>query len=665
MVDQRVCDLAQQPFDAAPESATTGAKAAPDASMREGNSPQTRSDRRTSVPDIPTDVQTTAWMDANGRADEGIDSAYWIAEESEKNSPQGRKLDLSIPPDLPGSEAPRVDLPKGKADLQGEIDRIYPELPSLPIEPKAEPGPNGKPYTLSDLQSLAAANSPTLRQAVAGVEAARGNLIQAQTYPNPTAGYLFDPANNNSTANTQGLFIDQPIRTGGKQKLGAAAAQKDLENAELALKRARSDLSTAVRKAYFTLLVDKETLLVTRALARFTDDIYRLQTGLLSGALAAPYEPASLRAQAFATRLAYKQAIASYIYDWKQLVATLGVHHLPLTDVAGQVDRLIPTYDYDDVLAYALQNHTDILTARNAVEKARYSLKLAQVTPVPDIDVRASLERDKALFPFGTYHALQIGVPLPIWDQNKGNIIAAQAGLAQATEESHRVEVALANSLAAAFANYQNNLFAMEYYRRHILPDLVRYYRGIYARRQIDPNSPFGDLVNAQQMLSSNITSYLDVLQNIWMSAVGVADFLQTDDLFQLARPRTLPELPDLSQPPQWPCGHEALAGACGHRAGAGHPGATIPGGPPATPHERGATHPASPYLQAPSAKGPADPLTAPVEPASPIGHQELDPEHRDEESAGDRPPASGSPEPVTDRRGRQRARVERTSATD
>ena len=48
----------------------------------------------------------------------------------------------------------------------------------------------------------------------------------------------------------------------------------------LALRRARSDLSTAVRTAYFALLVDKETLVVNRAVVRFTDDIYRLQTGL-------------------------------------------------------------------------------------------------------------------------------------------------------------------------------------------------------------------------------------------------------------------------------------------------------------------------------------------------------------------------------------------------
>jgi outer membrane protein TolC len=40
----------------------------------------------------------------------------------------------------------------------------------------------------------------------------------------------------------------------------AAAAEMDLRNAQLALKRARSDLATAVRNAYYGLLVARETI---------------------------------------------------------------------------------------------------------------------------------------------------------------------------------------------------------------------------------------------------------------------------------------------------------------------------------------------------------------------------------------------------------------------
>ena len=190
---------------------------------------------------------------------------------------------------------------------------------------------------------------------------------------------------------------------------------------------------------------------------------------------------------------------------------------------------------------------------------------------MPDLDVRWSLEKDFALAPFGTYQTLALGFPLPIWNRNQGAIISAQAALVRATEESHRVEVTLTNSLATAYGNYRSNLFAMDYYRRYILPDLVRYYRGIYERRQIDPGSAFGDLVFAQQNLSTNVNTYIGILGSLWTSVVSVADLIQTDDLYQLAHPHELPGIPDFRQPPpppQWACGHETLAASCGVGAG-------------------------------------------------------------------------------------------------
>ena len=386
-----------------------------------------------------------------------------------------------------------------------------------------------------------------------------------------------------------------------------------------------------MRNAYFTVLVDVETLVVTRALAQFSDDVYRLQTGLVSGTLAAPYEPTALRAQTYLNRLAYKQAIASYAYDWKALVATLGLPQLPLTEIAGQVDRFIPYYDYDEVRAYVVKNHTDILTARNGVEKAQYSLKLAQVTPIfPNLDVYAALEHDYLNPPFGIYQAVGVGLPLAIWDQNKGNIIAAQGALVRASKEQHRVEVTLTNSLALAYEGYRNNLYAMEYYRRNVLPDLVRYYRGVFERRQVDPSSAFGDLVFAQQNLATNVTAYISILGSLWSSVVSVADFLQTDNLFQTGSRRELPELPDFRQLQfsPWVRGHETVAAAPGNAAGASDASTTAPGmglasarlaGVPSSPAQSGTAssplargdgampRPASPPTALPATHRPAD----------------------------------------------------------
>jgi cobalt-zinc-cadmium efflux system outer membrane protein len=519
-IDQSVADLASRPFDVAPVTAP--------------KAPDTRP---------PADIQPAAFSQVPGGAAGQV-------------PPSLRRFQLKIPENVPGSEAPLIKLPADRVEREKTIGRLYPELRPLPQEPTPQPGPNGRPYTLSDLQQLAAANSPLLRQAASDVEVARGNLDQARAYPNPTVGYEAGPNNNNTATGSNGLFIDQVIKTGGKLKLQASAATMDLRNAELAFRRARSDLATQVRTAYYNLLVARETVRVDKALAGFADEIYRLQADLLGGGFAASHEPAALRAQAASIRLAYKQAIVNSIYAWRQLVAIIGLPQLPLSDVEGRVDRLIPYYDYDAVWAHILGNHTDVLIARNTLEKARYGLKLAQVAPVPDVEVRADLWKEFTVTPFNTWHTLSVSVPLPVWDRNRGNIRAAAAGLVRGSEESHRVEVALTNGLAAAYATYMDNLDAVEYYRRDILPDQVRYYRGVFERRKIDPNAAFADLVTAQQTLTSNVTAYLVVLGQLWTSVVNVADFLQTDDLYQMGKSLDLPKQPDLDALHAWPCPH-------------------------------------------------------------------------------------------------------------
>ena len=281
-----------------------------------------------------------------------------------------------------------------------------------------------------------------------------------------------------------------------------------------------------------------------------------------------PYEPAALRAQAFTARLAYKQAIQTYIYAWKQLVATINVRQLPLSEVAGRVDSAIPYYDYDAILAYVLRNHTDVLTARNGIDKARYNLKLAQVTPVPDVDVNMAVYKDYSLAPQPDDPDLDARrADSHLGPQQGGDHRRRECPGAGRRRSRIASSMNLTNTLAAAYMNYKNNLDALEYYRRYILPDQVRAYRGAYDRRQIDPNASFGDVVSAQQTLAANVTTYLQTLGQVWTSVTSVADLIQTDDLFEFARPEAVPPLPDLDQLPPLPCCHPyatAMAGGPG-----------------------------------------------------------------------------------------------------
>lgn len=539
--DQLVCDLAARPLDLAPAVEDNRSKQAPE--KLPGPNPVKESSR--DKPKSPTDPT----LDAK--------TATLLQPERE----QVNKSRLQIPAGIPGAEARKIEVPMSPAQREKEIRKLFPDLPPLPQEPVALPGPDGRPYTLADLQRIAAENSPQLRQAAADVEAARGAVIQAGAYPNPTMGYVANASNDGSTPTAQGVLLQQTVKTFGKLKLQSAAAEMDLANAELALKKARNDLATQVRSGYFNLLVAREAVRVQRALARFTDDVYLIQANLSAGAgTAAPYEPAALRAQANTSRLAYKQAIQAYVYSWKQLVTAIGMRQLPLSEVAGRVDRAIPEFDYDVVLAHVLRHHTDMLAARNGMDKARYNLKSAQVAPYPDVTVQMTVQKEFALEPFQWVPTAQVTVPIPIFDTNRGNRIAAEAGLMRAGEEPHRVEMNLTNSLASAYQTYRSNLEALEYYRRYILPDQVRTYRGVFERRDIDPSILFADLVTAQQSLTQSVNTYLTVLGQLWTSVVNVADLLQTDDLFQLGHPLCLPGLPELDDLPSWPCTHPCAA---------------------------------------------------------------------------------------------------------
>jgi cobalt-zinc-cadmium efflux system outer membrane protein len=470
-----------------------------------------------------------------GRSEESEPALLVSGNNQDKPPTKVKRPKLVVPKGIPGSDAAPVELPKERNARERAVKKLYPELPPLPADLTTLPGPNGKPLTLSDLQSLAAANNPSIKNAAAGVEAARGALAQAGAYPNPSLFWEADTVGT-SGAGYQGGGFDQVIRGGNKIKLAKAAATMELRNAELAYRRAVSDLATQVRSTYFAVLVALENVKVNRALARFTDQLYRFQIDLVLGGPAAPYEPIQLRPLVLQARLNLIQAKNQFMASWKQLVAAMGLPNMPPTDLAGRVDLPVPVFQYEDVLARVLNNHTDILTAQNNIQKARYNLELAQVTPVPDFDVNVLIQKDYTTPPHYLVYSGRVTIPVPVWDQNKGAIIQARNLLIQAVQGPTMSQLQLTTTLADAFNRYTTARQQVQATLQQI-KDQVRAFRGVYERRGQAPDDvSFGDVVAAQQTLAGYISAYITALGGQWTAVVDVANLLQTDDLFQVGK---------------------------------------------------------------------------------------------------------------------------------
>jgi cobalt-zinc-cadmium efflux system outer membrane protein len=585
-IDAMVCDLAARPYDLAP-----GEPVMPPAANGKGKTNAA--------------VKQAAYFQ-NLELDESFEAKTATAQkpfppETDKaGKDTGKPLDkkgaellmqrLGAPFGIPGGEAPRtIPLlplkPENKAENERRLAKVYFPLEPLGPDPMPQLGPQGRPLTLADLQRLALSNSPLIKQAAANVEAARGAALQAGLHPNPIFGYNEATAGTTGGPGYQGVYLEQLIKTANKLQLARSAATMDWLNAQLALRRAQTDLSAQVRGGYFGVLVAKENVRISRAMADFTQRIYEVYADQLrTGGLAAPYEPLLLRVLADQSRLSLIQARNSYVAAWKQLAANLGLPGMPLTELAGRIDMTVPVFDHEKVLAYVLSRHTDVRIAENTLQKAKFNLRFAQVTPIPDVDVQFLLQKDFTGPPFNVVHSLQATIPIPVWDRNQGNIIQAQGNLINAAEQAHVVRDSLTGTVSDAFNRYLTGRTTVRTYRDRILPDQVTAYSLLVRRYAfggetttggppptvppavpppVVPTSPppaFIDTFNAQQNLQTYVTNYVTALGQMWQAVVDVANVLQTDDLFQLGieplPTECLLPIPDLTQLPPLPCCH-------------------------------------------------------------------------------------------------------------
>src|SRR6266540_5494850 len=113
--------------------------------------------------------------------------------------------------------------------------------------------------TLEQLLALAARYSPDLPAARAQVDAARGKLIQAGLYPNPTVSWNADVVGErHNAAGEQSLVVNQNIVTAGKLRLAREAAAHGVTAAQWQAVTRWYDLLTRVRTAYWELLAAEQ-----------------------------------------------------------------------------------------------------------------------------------------------------------------------------------------------------------------------------------------------------------------------------------------------------------------------------------------------------------------------------------------------------------------------
>lgn len=486
--------------DPVPKISMSGTAIVPDA-----NSPATAVSRSESQPD-----------DAENAADE--------------DGPR-----LRIPNVLPGSDVspmliPAPDPTQSPEDRRNRIAELFPGLNVVEPTALTEAGV----MSLHQLQQLAVQNSPVLRQAAADVERARGLSIQAGLKPNPVIGYQGDTIGTSASAGYNGVSFSQEIVTADKLELAAAATRQEVVAAEQDLVRTRIQLATSVRSKYFEVLIAQQELEYAKALAQLSEESYRAQIDRVAGGESAAYEPLQLRVNAVQAANAVVRTTNELNAAWRQLAAVMGQPQLARHRLLGNVEQSVGTISYDTAVAM-LQRHSDLQAATARIAGARTQLQYEEARATPNVNFGAVLQHDDTS-PLSSFSAnLMLSSEFPVFNRNQGNIRVAHAGLMRAKEEYAAVQNRLLSELAERYGRYETGRLVSASYRRDVVPDQVRAYRGVYNNFLIDGRTvDFTGVINAQQTLGNVVNDYISSLEAEWMSAVELAETLQVEDLMTM-----------------------------------------------------------------------------------------------------------------------------------
>ena len=404
-----------------------------------------------------------------------------------------------------------------------------PPLPPEPI-PSGESAPNQSGITLEELQGIALANNPTLAQAAARVDAARGRWVQAGLYPNPSIGYIADEIGMVGRAGMQGFGFTQEIVRGGKLGLDRAAASQEIAQAEQQLAAQRQRVLNDVQTQFYSLLVAQRTMELSDELAELAkrgletaEQLFNPPVMLVSGV-----DVQQAKIELSMAHLASAAARNQYEKLWRSLAASVGAPQMQPMTAIGSLEVAEVELSWSESLSRLLAASPELAAARAAAARASWVIARARAEPIPNLNVQASVQHDNE----GGDDVANVMVmfPLTIHDKNQGAIRAAVAERREAQAEIARLELALQTRLAAAFERYSNARTQVDRYSREMLP-AARTSLDLVTRGYRNGESPYLTLLEAQRTLSRTNLAYLSALEQLWASKTAIEGLLLSDGL--------------------------------------------------------------------------------------------------------------------------------------
>ncbi|VVM06436.1 hypothetical protein MAMC_01086 [Methylacidimicrobium cyclopophantes] len=332
---------------------------------------------------------------------------------------------------------------------------------------------------LDSLVAEALARNPEIAYYEGAIAAAKGQVVQARIIPYPQiegfAGpwYSTPTGGRTTTGWMQEYAIYQPVFFPGKMSLAKAIAEKDVRVAELGLQQFRLSLAMQVRTLAYRLGVGT-------ANARIAREVSERAAGLVDFLRKRPAAGVQgyLDLRILEGSLVDLQRMARELEQNRRAIQAQ-INALRARPAATPVpDTIFPPAEAPSLALPVLQEQAKsrnyaLLMRQTEIDRAAKSLDAAKLAALPDFSVGPFWIGEKGTnFDQGPGIVFTSG--LPFWNDNRGNILTADAQRRQAEALHGSAVWSIQSAVATAYATYQTVRKQLGEQSHDVIPRLQR-----------------------------------------------------------------------------------------------------------------------------------------------------------------------------------------------
>ena len=357
-----------------------------------------------------------------------------------------------------------------------------------------------QPLTLDSALQTAFANNPDLAAAQWEIDIAQGGRQQAGLIPNPVLSV--DVEDTRRDTRTTSIKLSQALELGGKRGARIDVASRAQDAAALALEQRRNTLRADVIDSYYGALRAQERLDLAQRSLTLAERGLVVANGRVTAGKTSPVEATRAQVQLSEIRLEFNRAQMGLSDAYRRLAASTGSATVEFQTVATQS---LPVPPATQLLA-RLEQTAELRLAELQILQGEASVGLEKAQRIPDLDVSIGSQYDAGARE--RVNLVGVSMPLPLFNRNQGNVLAASRRADQARDLRNATELRLRTETRQALDLWQTANTEVRAFNQQILPA---------AQSAVDSATRgfemgkfnFLDVLDAQRTLIAARTQYL------------------------------------------------------------------------------------------------------------------------------------------------------------